>query len=162
MRVEPQLGDLDGIATNQPNVVVQHIEYVTPEQQRLNMPLASPGRRYLCQMIDLIITWVIFLLVLSLFNLVGASRDYTDLVSISVAAIYLVFSDSLPRGQSLGKVLLGMSVIDKDSGNYCSIWQSFIRNVMNPIIGPIDAIFILSRKRQRIGDLTANTIVIRR
>lgn len=134
---------------------------VSPELKILDHALATPGRRYLGQILDVIVTWVIFLLFLSLFNEIGISRDLADTLSISFCSVYFVFSDALPHGRSVGKFILGMSVIDKTSGKYCSLWQSFVRNIFNPLIGIIDAIFILSKRRQRIGDLAANTIVIR-
>ncbi|WP_367302459.1 RDD family protein [Vibrio coralliilyticus] len=160
MRIEPQISKFD-LGVNESHEAIESIKYVSPEQHRLNKSLASPGRRYFGQFLDMIITWLIFLLLLSLLNEMGSPRVQTDLISISVAAIYLIFSDALPRGQSIGKLVLGMSVIDKESGKYCSLWQSFIRNILNPLIGLIDAIFILSKRRQRIGDLAANTIVVK-
>ncbi|MGR5150037.1 RDD family protein [Photobacterium alginatilyticum] len=160
MRIEPQFSALNSDATEL-HESVDNVKYVSPESRRLSEPLASPGRRYLGQFLDLLVTWIIFLLLLSLLNELGSPRDQTDLISLSVAAIYFIFSDALPRGQSIGKLMLGMSVVDKESGKYCSLWQSFIRNILNPLIGLIDAIFILSKRRQRIGDLAANTIVIR-
>jgi uncharacterized RDD family membrane protein YckC len=38
--------------------------------------------------------------------------------------------------------------------------QSFLRNILRPIFGAIDAIFIRSKKRQGIGDMLADTVVI--
>ncbi|MCX8905731.1 RDD family protein [Vibrio parahaemolyticus] len=160
VRIEPKFSDID-LDVCESSEIIECTKYVSPEQSRLNKPLASPGRRYCGQFLDLIISWLLLLLLMFLLNEMGSSREQTDFISISVSAIYLIFSDALPRGQSVGKLMLGMSVIDKESGEYCSLWQSFIRNILNPLIGLIDAIFILSRKRQRIGDLAANTIVVK-
>ncbi|WP_244881389.1 RDD family protein, partial [Vibrio cidicii] len=162
VRIEPKFSDID-LDVCESSEIIECTKYVSPEQSRLNKPLASPGRRYCGQFLDLIISWLLLLLLLLMFllNEMGSSREQTDFISILVSAIYLIFSDALPRGQSVGKLMLGMSVIDKESGEYCSLWQSFIRNILNPLIGLIDAIFILSRKRQRIGDLAANTIVVK-
>lgn len=82
------------------------------------------------------------------------------IASVSIAAIYLIFSDALPNGQSLGKKLLGMSVVCKNSGKSCSLWQAFVRNILTPAIGVFDAVFILAKRRQRIGDMMAGTIVV--
>ena len=130
-------------------------------EKRLLNRLASPGRRYFGQFIDFIITWIIFLAVLSALNTLGSPRDQTDVISTVVALIYLFLSDALPRGQSLGKLVLVISVIDRRSGHYCTLWQSFIRNVLTPLIGIIDALFILSKSRQRLGDMAAHTIVVK-
>lgn len=159
MRIEPRF---TGYQTEDTEPQPQPLSaFVSPENQRLNNAFASPGRRYLGQLLDFIVTWGIFLASLSLLNALEVARDPADIISVVGAAMYWIFSDALPRGKSLGKLILGMSVIDKDSGEYCSLWQAFIRNILTPLIGVIDAIFILSKKRQRIGDLAANTIVIR-
>jgi uncharacterized RDD family membrane protein YckC len=160
MRERPQLNDLN-LDSRELHDAIKSTNNESQEFQRLSKPLASPGRRYVGQILDLIVTWVIFLLLLSLFNKIGLTRENNDLISVSIAAIYLFLSDALPRGKSIGKLMLGMSVIDKKNGTYCSICQSFIRNILTPLIGLIDAVFILSKRRQRIGDLAANTIVIK-
>ncbi|NLS13271.1 RDD family protein [Vibrio sp. SM6] len=122
--------------------------------------LASPGKRYLGQFIDFAIAWLIFLFfIVSLKPFITQQHDI-DIIALIFSGLYYVFCDALPRGKSVGKLFLKMSVIDKDNGQYCSLWQSFVRNVLNPIIGIVDGLFILSKKRQRLGDMAANTIVI--
>ena len=41
-----------------------------------------------------------------------------------------------------------------------SAGQSFVRNVIQALLGPIDWIFIFGERRQRLGDKAAGTIVI--
>ncbi|WP_200767969.1 RDD family protein [Vibrio nigripulchritudo] len=123
--------------------------------------LASPGRRYVAQVIDGILTWCIYLFLLSSLNYFSVERDLTDIISLCLAGMYFVFSDGLPKGKSLGKHLLGMTVLNKKNGEYCSLWRSFLRNFFSPILWIFDAMFILGKKRQRLGDKFASTIVIR-
>lgn len=123
--------------------------------------LASPKRRYLGQFIDILVTWAVFLGCLFTANELNIQQDYAGIFSVFVAAIYFVFSDALPKGQTLGKKILNIAVIDKRTGKYCTLWQSFLRNIFTPMLGAIDAVFILSKKRQRIGDMMANTIVVK-
>jgi uncharacterized RDD family membrane protein YckC len=52
-----------------------------------------------------------------------------------LAIIYLIFSDSLHNGQSVGKRLMGLAVISLEDGSYCSLKQSLIRNL--PLIIPL-------------------------
>lgn len=85
-------------------------------EKRLLNRLASPGRRYFGQLIDFIVTWIVFIIVLSTLNAVGSPRDQTDVISIVVALSYLFLSDAL---------------------------------------------FILSKSRQRLGDMAAHTIVVK-
>ena len=122
--------------------------------------LASPGTRYIGQIIDFVVSAAIFMCLLWITPKVGVEQETASLISFFVAVLYFLFSDGLPNGQSLGKKLLGISVIGTNSGKYCSFSQSFFRNLLTPIIGTIDAIFILGKKRQRLGDKLAKTIVV--
>jgi uncharacterized RDD family membrane protein YckC len=70
------------------------------------------------------------------------------------------FADALPGGQSLGKRALGTAVVDARTGLPCGPWQSFVRNLLLGILGPLDWVFIFGSRHQRLGDLAARTIVI--
>jgi uncharacterized RDD family membrane protein YckC len=123
--------------------------------------LATPRRRYVGQFLDILIAWAIFIVCLNIVNLLYDEKNIASLLSILPAFIYFVFSDALPKGQSLGKRVLNISVIDSTNSHYCTLTQSFLRNILTPILGTIDAIFILSKKRQRLGDMMAKTVVIK-
>lgn len=77
------------------------------------------------------------------------------------AMFYNLFADGLNDGRSLAKQWLGMRVIDAESGNPCTFEQSFVRNLLLAILGPIDWIFIFGTRHQRLGDKAAGTMVVR-
>lgn len=129
-------------------------------EKRLNAKLASPGQRDLGKGIDIFITALIFILCLHLTTVFEVATQYSDLIVIFFPGVYFLFSDALPRGQSIGKKIIRTSVVSKKTGDYCTVRQSLLRNVLIPIIGIIDTIFILTKSRQRIGDYLAGTIVI--
>ena len=52
-----------------------------------------------------------------------------------LAIFYIGISDSLSQGQSVGKKILGFSVISLEDGKPCTLKQSFIRNL--PILVPM-------------------------
>lgn len=56
-------------------------------------------------------------------------------VGLILSLIYLGVSDSLQEGQSVGKKLIGFSVISLEDGNPCSLKQSLIRNL--PFLVPL-------------------------
>lgn len=56
-------------------------------------------------------------------------------VGIVLSGIYISVSDSLQNGQSVGKKLMGFSVISLEDGKPCTVKQSFIRNL--PILVPV-------------------------
>jgi uncharacterized RDD family membrane protein YckC len=76
------------------------------------------------------------------------------------AFLYTLLADGLEGGQSWGKRMVGIRVVSMQTGAPCSFGQSFIRNLLLMILGPIDWIFIFGDRRQRLGDKAAGTIVI--
>jgi uncharacterized RDD family membrane protein YckC len=52
-----------------------------------------------------------------------------------IALFYIGVSDSLSKGQSVGKKIIGFSVISLEDGKPCSLKQSIIRNL--PILIPM-------------------------
>ncbi len=125
-----------------------------------NVNLSHPGKRYQGQFIDGLISILLFFILVYLKNLAGINNNITGIISFAIPFAYFVFSDALPNGQSIGKLILGMSVVSKSTGKSCTVIQSFFRNVFSPIFGTIDAILVFTEKRQRLGDKLANTIVI--
>ena len=80
-------------------------------------------------------------------------------VAIVCCVLYILFADGLGEGQSIGKRLLGIRVVDSRTGAPCTYRQSFVRNIFY-IIGIFDWICIFGEQRQRLGDMVARTIVI--
>lgn len=81
-------------------------------------------------------------------------------VAVIFAVLYYFLADGLQNGQSWAKRLLGMAVVDARTGEPCSMGQSFVRNFLLAILGPLDWIFILGGEKRRLGDLAAGTQVV--
>lgn len=126
----------------------------------MNHKLAHPGKRYQGQFIDTLVSVVLLTLSIYLVRVFKLEGSYSDFVILTLPVGYFVFCDALPRGQSVGKIILGLSVVHKDTGKYCTLQQSFLRNITTPIVGAVDILLILGKDRQRFGDRIANTIVI--
>jgi uncharacterized RDD family membrane protein YckC len=132
------------------------------KEATLKGELASLSDRFVGQFLDsffaiaVIIAGVIF----STFS-DTLSRIIT-LGGFAFALLYILFADGLSGGQSYGKRVMKTAVIDATSGQPCAFLKSFIRNILLSFLGVIDWIFIFGRKRQRLGDMAANTIVIKR
>jgi len=112
--------------------------------------LASRLSRFLGQTIDGVVTAVP-----ALTGVLLAS------VSDSMGDTYF-FADCLGEGQSYGKRLLGMYVVHEATGAPCTPAQSFVRNFLLAVLGPIDWLFIFGSRHQRLGDLAARTLVVTR
>jgi len=122
--------------------------------------LVTPAKRYQGQFIDGLVSTVLFIVSLILTKQLLSEGGSADFAIIFLPVTYYLISDALPNGQSIGKKLLGISVVSKSTGRKCSILQSIVRNIIAPFLGIIDAFLVLSKRRQRLGDLFANTVVI--
>ena len=125
--------------------------------------LASRFRRLIGQAIDAVIGFTPLV-----FAAIRAGTENSDgvwaasfmIAGIAWVGFYHFFADGLNEGQSVGKLWLGMRVIDARTGAPCTYYQSFVRNLLLSIAGPIDWIFIFGERRQRLGDAIAGTIVV--
>jgi RDD family len=93
-------------------------------------------------------------------------RSTDSLWGAAVAVIYLLLRDGI-GGQSLGKLLVGLLVINVQTGRLCTWKESALRNVFVLIPGAnLVAIFLESitiirdPQGQRLGDRLAQTQVI--
>lgn len=133
----------------------------TQNEYRRPDNLAGLGRRLVGQWIDTFITFFVFLVVGNAAAFVGVSPGAVEILAVWSAVAYYLFSDAMPNGQSVGKKLLGISVIDERSYLGCNLYQSFMRNITTPILSILDWIFIFFGSRKRLGDMLAYTIVVR-
>jgi uncharacterized RDD family membrane protein YckC len=116
--------------------------------------LATLGQRLVAQIIDGAIYLGILLVSAVPFGFSGV------VVGAVIAGLYYMCQDGLKGGQSYGKRIVHIAVIDTRTGQWCSFGQSFIRNVLLSLLSVIDWIFIFGPRRQRLGDKVANTAVI--
>ena len=125
--------------------------------------LASIGRRLLARIIDSGVAVLIFFIVkfsaevLSAFVPAVTARG-GFLAAFFAGFAYLLLADALPNGQSLGKRLLSIAVVDRKTREGCCISQSFTRNA--GVLMIIDWVWIFLESRTRLGDMFAKTIVI--
>jgi len=123
------------------------------------MNYASRTSRFFGQFIDALIAAipVIFAGILAFFW--NGGESIVTLGGI-VSVAYLLLADGRENGQSIGKRMLNMRVIEEQSGNPCTYGRSFLRNILLLVLGPIDWIFIFGGKHQRLGDKLAGTVVV--
>lgn len=131
------------------------------ENNLSDVELAHPGKRYQGQFIDGLIAIFLFFTTNYVLGFIELDANIAGAIKLIIPISYFVFSDALPGGQSLGKKPLGIKVVSKTTGKPCNLLQSFMRNAFSPFLGIIDAVLILGKKRQRLGDMFANTIVVK-
>ena len=131
----------------------------TVEVQERRYELASLWERWAGQFLDALIYLAIIVSGFLASALLNA--DILSILGIVAAILYVLFQDGLANGQSLGKKMMKTSVIDSKSASPCTFGQSFLRNLLLSILGFIDWVFILGKKRQRLGDKAAHTYVVK-
>lgn len=145
------------VSTAERVAVASEIKERVAAQEAMRSALSSPELRLGAKLIDLVVSQVILLL--SFLLLVVAKP--LAFVGAVLSVAYLFLADGFPRGQSVGKRLLGIAVIDQVTKRPCSYPKSVVRNLLLWLLGIVDWLFIFGRTRQRLGDKLAATIVVR-
>ncbi len=150
---------------------MQTIEIRTTQNVRIEYELASLRERFFSIFIDgLIVGTFYFVLVMILGNAFGdilfENPALVSLMLIGMFIFYQLFSEILADGQSWGKKAMGIKVVRLD-GKEPNLSDYLLRAVFHIIdsimsLGIMAALMISSsNKSQRLGDMTANTTVIR-
>lgn len=92
------------------------------------------------------------------------SRPLVFLTILFVFVGYYVLLEGL-FGQTPGKKLFGVVVVKRD-GSPCTLGAAFVRNLLRIVDGLFHyavglVVMMLNDERQRIGDLVAETVVVR-
>ena len=124
------------------------------------MNFAPRSQRLLGQMLDGFVGIAPFFVVAILSSVSDALTSVLSLASLAWALFYYFLADGLRGGQSIGKRWLGMRVVGLDGHTQCTFGQSFVRNLLLAILGPIDWLFIFGENHQRLGDKAAGTLVL--
>ena len=143
----------------------------TPEGIVFPLLLAGPVTRFLAVMVDA--ACVTLLLMIVSYAVVALGFISMDLVVAFYVLSYFVVSIGYPiatewywRGQTLGKRLLRLRVMDAQ-GLRLQFSQIVIRNLLRFVdmlplfylVGGVTS--LINRHAQRLGDIAANTIVVR-
>ncbi|MEM7105572.1 MAG: RDD family protein [Bacteroidota bacterium] len=144
------------------------IEISTTQNVSIEYELASLSERIFAFIVDQIILWVTVLILTAIF--VPAGGFFYNLVTfiliLPIFVFYSLFSEIFLNGQSLGKRVFGIKVV-KLSGDEPGLNDYIIRWTFRMIdiwfsFGTVASLLIgSSSKRQRLGDLVANTAIIK-
>jgi uncharacterized RDD family membrane protein YckC len=143
----------------------------TPEGVTFSLLLAGPVSRALAWMIDAACIMACFQLSKVAITLLGIiCSDFSAAASIMVFFVlrtgYAVLMEWYWRGQTVGKRVLGIRVMDVN-GLRLQLSQIIIRNLIRAVdslplfylVGGV--VCLISRHFQRLGDLAAGTIVVK-
>jgi uncharacterized RDD family membrane protein YckC len=152
-------------------VIAATLQIRTPEGIVFSQTLASPVSRFLAWVVDLACVMVVMTVLRFLLGVVQIlSPDIAAAISVFlyffITIGYAIVTEYWWRGQTLGKRVVRLRVVDAE-GMRLEFSQIVIRNLLRVVdslpifylVGGASA--FLSRKAQRLGDIAANTVVIR-
>lgn len=143
----------------------------TPEGIAFSLLLAGPVTRFFAWVIDLACIIVIGSTLSSFMFIFGSvSPDFAQaamiLMYFVISISYGIVFEWIWRGQTLGKRLLKLRVVD-EQGLRLQFSQIVVRNLLR-FIDALPALYLvggiaclINRRSQRLGDFAANTIVVR-
>ncbi|MEX2016520.1 MAG: RDD family protein [Candidatus Hydrogenedentales bacterium] len=143
----------------------------TPEGVVFALPLAGPVLRFLAWAVDLAAVIALTIVVSTVAGYFGlVAPDLAGAVMmLSAFVINITYGIALEwvwRGQTLGKRVLRLRVVDQ-AGLHLTFSQIVLRNLLRAV-DALPALYLLggticfmSRYHQRLGDLAANTVVMR-
>ncbi|HVM60817.1 MAG TPA: RDD family protein [Verrucomicrobiae bacterium] len=143
----------------------------TPEGIVFSLMLAGPVTRFLAWTVDLACISAMTTaasIAVSLLGLISSDFAWAMMVLVffAISIGYGMLTEWLWRGQTLGKRLLHLRVMD-EQGLRLQPSQIVIRNLLR-FVDSLPAFYLVggiaclsSRRSQRLGDFAANTIVIR-
>jgi uncharacterized RDD family membrane protein YckC len=143
------------------------IQIATPEGVDLELTLAGLGSRFVAELLDVLIQVVLIVVIaLGLSTLGGYGEAMVFVVIFAVLFLYHPFFELAAGGRTPGKRWTGLRVV-MEGGGAIGLRASVIRNVIRlldflPTAYVVGSIAILvSARNQRVGDLAADTIVVR-
>jgi len=148
----------------------QRFHVRTPEGVAFSLRIASPVLRLMALGVDVLTVfaaWSLLAVVVSLLRVISP-----DVAGMAAAILYFLLSQGyriasewLWRGQTLGKKLMKLRVVD-ERGLRLTFAQIVLRNLLRFVDGLPLGYFVggvatlMSRRGQRLGDLAAGTLVV--
>jgi uncharacterized RDD family membrane protein YckC len=131
------------------------------------------GRRILAIIVDGIIVGLptgLIAALLGAFSSGGSFQGVAGLfLALTSAGLYLGYYVLMEGylGQTVGKMLLGIKVIREDDGGVPGVKAAAIRTVLRIVDGLFSylvafIVVLASAKNQRLGDMAAHTLVVRK
>lgn len=149
---------------------MKNIEIITAQNVVLQYELAGLRERALAFFLDLVILVISLSILLAIGSVILVSSPTTYVVfTIAVVCIFIFYSLAMEiwnKGRSLGKMALGIQVIKVVGGratfsDYTARWVFRLIDIYFSF-GAIASILVVSSvKAQRIGDVVANTAVVK-
>jgi uncharacterized RDD family membrane protein YckC len=146
-------------------------QLVTGEAVTLDLSTAGVPSRILATLIDALAQLLLYFVFAILFTVTAGNEATSAALGIVVLLLcgigYPVVLETLTKGQTLGKLALGLRVV-RDDGGPIGFRQAFVRGLIGFFVEKPGLTFgsgalissLLSQQSKRLGDLAAGTIVV--
>ncbi len=144
----------------------------TPESVSFNYTLAGIGSRYMAALLDHLLVGLLLLLLFIAMRLTRLYDGFSILTALGIIASfvllfgYFAFFETVWRGQTPGKRAMNLRVLMAD-GLPIGFSEAMLRNIVRFVdflpasygLGLI--VMFFDRRWRRLGDMAANTVVVR-
>ena len=148
---------------------------VAPPVVAMREDVHVTGRRILATIVDGLIFGALFTVMTMLFGSItsvglanwnGSMPALPSVLYGVIVVLYYVILEGY-LGQTVGKMLLGIKVVREDNGAVPGLGGATIRTVLRIIDGLFSYLVafitvLISGKNQRLGDMAAHTLVVRK
>ena len=148
---------------------MQRLSITTPEHVQIALEPAGAGSRCLALLIDAAVVLAIGSFISSMaMKLLPGGAAYALFLTVQFVLTFgwHVWFETKRQGRTPGKRMMRLRVIDA-RGLPVSLYQSLVRNIMRVVdslpvfYGVAAATTMLNPSRRRLGDLVADTVVVR-
>lgn len=136
----------------------------TSQNIDIEQPISSIGERIAATLLDMLFIMSYLIVLVIIYS--GSQSKVFIFIGLIPVSIYSIVSELAMNGQSWGKKILKIKVVKLD-GTPATFSSYFLRWILRLVeilvmFGSLATItIILNRKGQRLGDIAANTTVIR-
>ena len=140
---------------------------ITGQYVNIQPTVASVGDRIFAQIIDWMVMLAYIVLVVWLVTSLDIGNEWYIITFLALVPLfYTLLFEIFNQGQSLGKMAMKMQVVKLD-GTMPTLGSYLMRWLLYLIDGPATSFMgllamILSRNNQRLGDMAAGTVVIKK
>lgn len=145
-------------------------QLVTGEAVALDLPIAGLPSRFVAKMIDSVLQVAIFLILAFPIGIVAGSSSDAAVAALRIVLIvavvfgYPIAMETLTRGRTLGKMVMGLRVVRDDAGPI-GFRQAFTRGafaIVDFLTSFVVSVLtmLLTERSKRVGDLLAGTVVV--
>jgi uncharacterized RDD family membrane protein YckC len=145
------------------------------------LPLAGRGRRFTATLIDVVLVPAVAILLMLVTGVLEHAEDWSQnampilrMILLGLASYLLLNLWLLWRhGQTVGKALLSIAIVDAKTGAQPPLWRLFVRGLFFPtlymivlvpyiaLIPVIDQALVFRKDRRCVHDWVSRTAVVR-